>query len=103
MISDSKTFTLIDFGMCERYLDSAGNHIKESETVPEFRGNLTFASVGQLEFRKSSPKDDLMSLGYLIVYLLNNSQMPFKFNQMFPMNEKVSQFEELVKCRVYKK
>ena len=71
MISGSN-ITLIDFGMCERYLDSTGKHISESETVSEFRGNLTFATVRQLEFRKSSPKDDLISLGYMIAYLLNN-------------------------------
>jgi hypothetical protein len=44
MISDS-TITLIDFGLCERYIDSAGDHIKESETVDYFKGNLIFATV----------------------------------------------------------
>ena len=43
-----------------------------------------------------------MSLGYMLIYLLNDNVMPFNFDKMFPTNEMRTPFVELVKCRVYK-
>ena len=76
MLSRSKVI-LIDFGLCDRFINGEVSHIDEEEEVKEFSGNIVFATVRQLEFKKSSRKDDLMSLGYLLIYLLNKNQMPF--------------------------
>ena len=76
MLSKSKAI-LIDFGLCDRFINSEGAHTDQDQEVKEFSGNIIFATVRQLEFKKSSRKDDLMSLGYLLIYLLNNNQMPF--------------------------
>ena len=71
------TVTLIDFGLCNKYVDSNGNHISDNEELPEFHGNLCFSTVRQLEFKKTSRKDDFMSLAYMLIYLLNDQEMPF--------------------------
>ena len=44
MFSDSSV-TLIDFGLCEKYVDGAGLHIKDTEEVSQFKGNLLFSTV----------------------------------------------------------
>ena len=71
MLSDSKS-TLIDFGLCLKFVNDQGLHIGEDEQVSEFKGNIMFATVRQLEFKKPSRKDDLLSLGYMLIYLFNN-------------------------------
>ena len=71
MVSGSK-LTLIDFGLCDRFITESGKHHSSSEEVQDFKGNLIFASARQLKFLKSSRKDDLLSLGYMLVYLLND-------------------------------
>jgi hypothetical protein len=40
---------LIDYGYAERFEDKSGKHIKQHE-IEDFRGNVLFASVSQLEF-----------------------------------------------------
>ena len=82
--------TLIDFGLCDRFITATGKHHSEKEEVQEFKGNLTFATPRQLQFKKSSRKDDLMSLGYMLVYMLNQQEMPFNFDQMFYSNRNES-------------
>ena len=75
MLSGS-SLTLIDFGLCEMFKKPDGTHQREDKMVHTFKGNLMFATVRQLEFKRSSRKDDLVSLGYLLVYLLNGQDMP---------------------------
>lgn len=61
---------LIDFGFSERFMDENGNHKPQAQSNV-FRGNLSFATLNQFEFRSTSRKDDIISLCYLMIYLLN--------------------------------
>lgn len=67
---------LIDFGFAESYIHSNGKYIHEKEQVDFFRGNMLFASVRQLQFYKTSPKDDMIALCYLLIFLLNDFTFP---------------------------
>lgn len=40
-----------------------------------FRGNIMFASPNQLNFRTTSRRDDLISLVYLMIYMLNQGEL----------------------------
>lgn len=55
---------LIDFGMSEKFSDE--------DTVTQFQGNLLFASLDKLHFRNPTRKDDLVSLAYMMMYMINN-------------------------------
>ena len=35
-----------------------------------------FASVGQMDFKETSRRDDLASLAYMMLYLMNDSNLP---------------------------
>ena len=64
------TIHLVDFGYASKYLDKNGKHIKE-DVIDKFRGNIMFASPSAMEFCCTSRKDDLISLCYILLYLLN--------------------------------
>ena len=67
--SDEKSFILIDFGLAALYKTDAGEHIKD-RTTNQYIGNLRFGSINSHLFREISRKDDLESLGYMLIYFL---------------------------------
>ena len=66
---------IIDYGFTTSYLEE-GSHIQENDQLELFAGNLLFASINQLEYNKTSRKDDLMSLIYLMIYILSGNMLP---------------------------
>jgi serine/threonine protein kinase len=61
---------IIDFGMATKYIDNNGVH-KPMHQMKEFKGNLIFASTSVVSFNRPSRKDDLISLSYFLLFLLN--------------------------------
>ena len=61
--------TLIDFGLCSSYVGEGGQHIKRSQQK-YFMGNMAMASVNAMNFMSVSRRDDLLSLCYLLVYMI---------------------------------
>lgn len=66
----TQTVYLIDFGLSKRYVDNRGEHMK-LEKNKRFRGTLRYASVNMHKGIENSRRDDLESLGYVLVYLAN--------------------------------
>lgn len=62
---------LIDFGLCLSYLNKQGEHHDE-ESGFGFRGNIEYASIYVCQENLPSRRDDLISLAYMLVYLLKN-------------------------------
>lgn len=71
---------LIDFGFATKRNDRQGG-TGHQETVSKFRGCVLFSSVNQMNFKTTSPSDDLHSLCYLLVFLLNGGEPPFKYDK----------------------
>lgn len=69
---------LIDFGLCSKYLDDNGEHIKPESAV--FKGNFCFSSANSLSLKSTSRRDDLISIFYLLVYLSNENKFMFQLN-----------------------
>jgi len=66
-ITDSCVF-LIDFGLAHKYC-TGGVHIKYEENVP-FRGTHRYASINAHMKVEQTRRDDLESLGYVLIYFL---------------------------------
>lgn len=67
---------LVDFGLASRWRDrKTGEHIVPS-IATMFRGNLYFSSVNQLKCMKPSRRDDLHSLAYLLLFMINEGLIP---------------------------
>ena len=63
---------LIDFGFANKLIDEeTGKHIKEGDSVEQFQGNLYFSSFNQMNFKKTSAKDDMISVFYLVLLQLS--------------------------------
>ena len=66
---------LVDFGFSTSFVEKkTGLHIQQEE-VETFRGNMIFGSLNQLNFLKTSRRDDLISLLYMTIYMLNEGKL----------------------------
>lgn len=89
-----KHVNFIDFGFATRYVSKeTGKHVEPTE-VPIFQGNIVFSSVNQLNFKTTSRRDDLISLFYLLVYLLQEGQV-----SAFEINTKATLESELERVK----
>lgn len=61
---------IIDFGLAMKYLDDKGQHIPATKQK-FFQGNLIFASKHCFNLLTHSRRDDLISLSYLLLYIID--------------------------------
>jgi serine/threonine protein kinase len=61
---------IIDFGLAKKYIDEDGKHIS-AQVEQLFQGNIIFASKNAFNMVTLSRRDDLISLCYLMIYMLN--------------------------------
>jgi len=60
-------FNIIDFGFCKSYINNDKHiHFKNTNSLI---GSLTYASINAHNFNELSRRDDLESLGYIVMYL----------------------------------
>ena len=70
---------LVDYGFSDKFIsDCTGDHVEENESVETFRGNLVHSSLRQMNFLKTSRKDDLVSLFYMIVSVIKSNNVTIK-------------------------
>ena len=68
---DSSIIYVIDFGFAKKYRSSrTGKHISFSKRKT-FAGNLKYSSINAMKGIEPSRRDDLESLGYMLIYLYN--------------------------------
>lgn len=59
---------LIDFGLCKRYTNDEGKHI-EMKKISNIIGSLNYCSINAHNLCELSRRDDLESLGYMLINL----------------------------------
>ena len=71
-INDPNVIYIIDFGLCKKYRSSkTGKHIFPKLTG-QLNGTIKYASPNAIRGKEISRRDDLISLGYMLIYLLKN-------------------------------
>lgn len=74
---------LIDFGLSTPIYEPDGTHV-ERTNINRFCGNYVFGSLGTCRGFNKSRKDDIEQAFYLLIYLLNDKNLPWKgFEQKF--------------------
>jgi len=78
-LDDPNVIYVVDFGLCKKYRSSkTGKHILPKMNR-KFIGTLKYASFNVVKGKESSRRDDLISLGYMLIYLLKK-QLPWESN-----------------------
>jgi serine/threonine protein kinase len=72
LMDDKNHVKIIDFGLSRQYIDKNGNH-KVNTKKNKITGTLRFISKFIHEGNEPSRRDDLISMVYIIIYLLNGS------------------------------
>ena len=68
-INDPNVIYIIDFGLCKKYRSTkTGKHILPKMTG-KFNGNIKYCSPNVIKGKEASRRDDLISLGYMLIYL----------------------------------
>ena len=75
-IFDKFEVTLTDFGIATPYLDKLTKRHLDKKIVKHFSGNMIFSSIHQLNFNSTGRRDDIISLFYMLIYLLKQGDMP---------------------------
>ena len=84
-LNDPKTIYLIDFGISSKFLKADGSHISKLQYT-SFSGNFMFASLNSISKYSQSRRDDLQSLFYIMIFLLNGSLPWTDFGNKFKDN-----------------
>ena len=78
-IDDPNVIYIVDFGVCKKYRSSkTGKHILPKITK-KFTGTLSYASSNVIIGKESSRRDDLISLGYVLIKLFKG-YLPWSSN-----------------------
>ena len=76
-IKDPNVIYVVDFGLCKKYRSSkTGKHLLPKLTG-KFSGTLIYSSSNVLKGKEASRRDDLVSLGYMLIYLFNRNLPKF--------------------------
>ena len=93
-IKDPKVIYLIDFGFAKKYKSSrTGKHI-QFKNLGKLYGSLAYSSVNGNAGYEQSRRDDLESLGYMLVFLATN-KLPWKNKKIMQnIKDKINTEEE---------
>jgi casein kinase 1 len=75
-IDDPSLIYLIDFGLTSSFVTDGVRHI-EKEFMRNFSGNFLFASLNSCRGYNKSRRDDIESLFYMLIYLINDEYLPW--------------------------
>ena len=85
---------LIDFGISMTYLDEQGHHKPLEIDVP-FKGNAIFSSKNAFARITLSRRDDIISIMYILVYLIDTELTWIDFDKPI-----VQQFEDIANYKI---
>lgn len=74
--ANKNKLNIIDFGICKRYTNDDGKH-NEFKKISKIIGSLNYCSINAHELCELSRRDDLESLGYILIYL-SSGQLPWE-------------------------
>ena len=97
--SDDKRLFIIDFGFCKSYLID-GEHMPQKKTH-NLIGTHTYASINAHRFIELSRRDDIESLGYMLIYFYKGF-LPWQTFDYENTNDKIIQLkQQIIKEETY--
>lgn len=108
MVKNGELF-LIDFGLAHVCIGQDSNHIKNTKQI-EITGNIRFCSYYVMIGHRPSIRDDIISLGYMFLYIINLElpwdhvphleDSPYPRNHVLnPRNKKIAECKNLASIK----
>jgi serine/threonine protein kinase len=72
------TIFLVDFGLSKEYIDYTSYTFNKFRNTKSFTGTYRFCSLRNHKCIEQSRRDDLESLGYMILYFLKGGKLPWQ-------------------------
>ena len=69
LMNEKGSAILIDYGLCQKF--------EKTDKKSCFYGNIMFAGIRKLGYKMTSRKDDMLSLAYMLIYIVCNKTLPF--------------------------
>lgn len=69
-IFENNQVNIVDFGFAKAFKNKSTGEHYDQVNVETFEGNIVYSSPYQLDFKSTSRRDDLISLFYVLIYLL---------------------------------
>jgi serine/threonine protein kinase len=82
LIGNGNSINIIDFGFCKKYLNKDGKHIGLKENRGLI-GSLNYMSINIHNGIEASRRDDLESIGYMMLYFLG---IPYEATSLSKLN-----------------
>ena len=73
---EKHSVNIVDVHFATSYKDDYSKVHLNQKTLKSYRGSVLFSSINQLNFQSTSRRDDIISILYLLVYLLHKGNMP---------------------------
>ena len=89
--SNNNKIYLIDFGLAKKYREDNNNKHHEMKQGKKLIGTARFASVNAMDGLSQSRRDDLESLGYMLIYFLKG-KLPW---QNFMIKNKEERYDKI--------
>lgn len=92
-----RNLALIDYGLCKRYKDPTTGHHVPFRTDKRLVGTMRYAAINVHLGHQSSRRDDLESLGYVLIYLAKRGKLPWVTSAAAERGRSRSEISEMIK------
>jgi casein kinase I family protein HRR25 len=93
-LNNTNNLYLIDFGFCKSYIKDS-KHIQEKKTH-NLIGSRTYASINAHNFVELSRRDDIESLGYMLIYFYLGCLSWHDISEIGNTNENIKNLKEKI-------
>ena len=99
---DNSIIYIIDFGFAKKYRSSRTGRHSLLVKNKFFRGNLRFSSINTMKGIEPSRRDDLESLGYMLIYLYTQSLPWYNVNctNCLELSKKIYEIKKLISIKM---
>ncbi|CAF0762966.1 unnamed protein product [Brachionus calyciflorus] len=94
-VNKHKKIYLVDFGLAKEFINSGGSHIPYSENNT-LVGTARYMSLNTHLGREQSRRDDIESIGYLLIYFLKGN-LPWQGLHAYSLQERYTKIGETKK------